>query len=457
MLAVGMLAALLAVSACNTSATPSGSITPKITDEAMTGTPTEIPAKAPTGTPAPVAETKPATNDELFEYIVSKWKQNKAEDLYEYADAKLASLLDKDAFVYLFDSVSDIGGALNKVTDKKTGTANGIDTYTAKLDFDHLTADLTISFANLKLCSFARNVYFKDTFEIDRGSNRIERYFVLENGGHKLNAVYTYVNDGQSHPAVLLIAGSGPSDYNETIGLLTPFEEIALGLAENGINSLRVDKRTFNYASDFDIKSGIEQEYGSDCNAAIDFLKKENISGVYLLGHSLGGQIAAELAAGNSDIGGMILFNSSARHLADIACDQYTVIDSANKASYLAYAEAAKAAADDTAQGAYYYNASDYYWASYNQLDTLKSVKDAEIRTLIINSRFDNQIFDADIALWENHFSDAENVSICVFDDISHFGYKIDTADPLSMYKRTDFPEELIRAFSDFVNECQGD
>ena len=45
-----------------------------------------------------------------------------------------------------------------------------------------------------------------------------EKRFVLESNGYKLNAVYTYINDGKSHPAVLLIAGSGPSDYDETIG-----------------------------------------------------------------------------------------------------------------------------------------------------------------------------------------------------------------------------------------------
>lgn len=478
---VGMSLALLAVSACNTSDTPSGSVTPGIAGAALTKapenpptedlvkatgtpekTPTEAPAKTPTGTPekiptkalagTPAPETKPATDEELFEYVIAKWKQGNAAELYEYADASLAAILDRDGFAYLFDSVSDIGGELNGVTDKKSGTVNGITTYTAKLDFEHITADLAISFADSKLCSFNRNVYFKDTFEIDRGG-RMERYFVLENDGHRLNAVYTYVNDGKPHPAVLLIAGSGPGDYNETVGLLTPFEDIALGLAENGINSLRVDKRTLNYASDFGITSGMEQEYGSDCNAAIEFLKKENISGLYLLGHSLGGQIAAELADGNDDIDGMILFNSSARHLADIACDQYTRLDSANKAAYLAHAAAAKAAAADTAQGAYYYNASDYYWASYNQLDTIKSVKDAGIKTLIINSRFDNQIFDADIELWESRLSDNENVAIRVFDDISHFGYKIDTTDSLSVYRRADFPEELIRAFSDFVRE----
>ena len=104
-----------------------------------------------------------------------------------------------------------------------------------------------------------------------------EKHFVLESDGYKLNAVYTYIDDGKSHPAVMLIAGSGPSDYDEAIGALKPFKDIANGLAKKGINSLRVDKRTFNYAADFDIKCGIEEEYLNDCTAAIEYLKSQNI------------------------------------------------------------------------------------------------------------------------------------------------------------------------------------
>ncbi len=163
--------------------------------------------------------------------------------------------------------------------------------------------------------------------DIPQGSIE-EKHFVLESNGYKLNAVYTYIDDGNAHPAVLLIAGSGPSDYDETLGTLKPFKDIANGLAKEGINSLRVDKRTFSYAANFDIKCGIEEEYLDDCNTAIEYLKSQNISGLYLLGHSLGGQITTELAASIEGIDGMILFNSSARHLADIACDQYSVLDS---------------------------------------------------------------------------------------------------------------------------------
>lgn len=286
--------------------------------------------------------------------------------------------------------------------------------------------------------------------DISQGSIE-EKHFVLESNGYKLNAVYTYIDDGNAHPAVLLIAGSGPSDYDETIGVLKPFEDIAHGLAKEGINSLRVDKRTFGYAAEFDIKCGIEEEYLDDCNAAIEYLKSQNISGLYLLGHSLGGQIVTELAASIEGIDGMILFNSSARHLADIACDQYSAADPVNIESYITYAEAAKNATASSAKGYYYYGASDYYWVSYNQIDVAKNISNANIKTLIINSKFDKQSFDEDLNLWSTLFSDSANVSICVYDDISHFGYKIDTTDPSSIYTQVDFPSEVISAFSDFI------
>ena len=278
-----------------------------------------------------------------------------------------------------------------------------------------------------------------------------EKHFVLESNGYKLNAVYTYIDDGKAHPAVLLIAGSGPSDYDETLGTLKPFKDIANGLAKEGINSLRVDKRTFSHAANFDIKCGIEEEYLDDCNAAIEYLKSQNISGLYLLGHSLGGQIATELAASIEGIDGMILFNSSARHLADIACDQYSALDPVNIESYITYAEAAKNATASSAKGYYYYGATDYYWASYNSIDTAQNIVEANINTLIINSKFDKQSFDEDLNLWPTLFSDSATVSICVYDDISHFGYKIDTTDPSSIYTQVDFPGEVISAFTDFI------
>ena len=45
-------------------------------------------------------------------------------------------------------------------------------------------------------------------------------------------------------PAVVLVAGSGPQDRDETIGPNAPLRDLAWGLASNGIAVLRYDKRT---------------------------------------------------------------------------------------------------------------------------------------------------------------------------------------------------------------------
>ncbi len=396
------------------------------------------------------AAQEPQTNSQLFDYIVEAWKNSEADKLYDYADEEMKKIMGADDFAHLFDSLSFIGGNLNGVSQKEITSADGTDTYSTVLDFENISVDLSVGLKNTKICSFVRNVSFKKAFEINREQKVTEKYFVLSNDGYDLNAVYTYVSDGKEHPAVLLIAGSGPNDYNETIGALAPFEDIAIGLAQNGINSLRIDKRTLNYADSFKQTAGVDEEYLSDCAAALKFLKKQNISNVYLLGHSLGGQMASEIAADDSEIDGMILFNSTPRHLADVLLDQYTIADAASAEVYRGYTAAAKQASDKDAQGYYYYGATDYYWNSYNKLNVTENINRSGKRTLIINSKYDNQIFDSDINMWNSQFGDNENVTLKIYNDISHFGYKINTSDISSLYKRTDFPQELIDDFSDF-------
>ena len=52
-------------------------------------------------------------------------------------------------------------------------------------------------------------------------------------------------NAGGKLPIIVMVQGSGPNDRDETIGPNKPFADIAHGLAEQGIASLRYDKRTF--------------------------------------------------------------------------------------------------------------------------------------------------------------------------------------------------------------------
>ncbi|MBQ6552351.1 MAG: hypothetical protein IJL83_01850 [Clostridia bacterium] len=292
-----------------------------------------------------------------------------------------------------------------------------------------------------------------DTYEKRYENGVTERSFILQSGEYALSAVYTFSKNDRS-PAVLLVPGSGPSDVNETIGSLEPFRDMAIALAAKGVNSLRIEKRTHRYADRFTQQSGLKEEYYDDYTCAYNWLKSQQKTlEVYLLGHSLGGQISVELSK-TCGVKGLILWNSSLRHLAEIAADQYISADKANEAAYRQYESEAKSATKDSAKGLYYYGASDYYWVSYNELDILKTLKNAEFSCLVINSKADAQSFPKDIQLWQSTLGDQNNMSFRVFEDQSHFGYKIDVADPSAIYQHSELPNELISAIVDFI--CNG-
>lgn len=56
----------------------------------------------------------------------------------------------------------------------------------------------------------------------------------------------------------------------------------------------------------------------------------------------------------------------------------------------------------------------------------------------------------------ERAFLGFENVTISVYDDLSHFGYKIDTSDPSAIYNAADFLSEVISEFAEFIGGGEG-
>lgn len=435
-----LLSALLAFSACR-------SLDVSIESTSYTGT--DMPEKSEGSVPA---EKEPKSNAELFDLVIQSWRTGTYAGLYRYASAELTSLLDMEGFSKLFYNISEPAGDLREVQALSVSTEADLDVYRATLSFAYATVDLRLSLSNVQICGWVCDMRFQDTHEVRSENGVMQRYFVLKSGEYELNAVYTHTDSSEPCPAVLLISGSGPADYNESVGLLAPLKDIALGLAEQKINSLRLEKRTYRYGDLFKETDGIEEEYLTDSRAALTYLKQQpETSTVFLLGHSLGGQIAAILAADDREIQGMVLFNGTARHLADVACDQYSVADPTNHDLYAGYAEEAKKATVESATGnLYYYGTSDVYWATYNTLHIRETLEAAELPTLVINSTYDRQAFAEDLQLWKTIYADKPNVTIRIYDDISHFGYKIDSSDPSAVYTAQQFPDELLAEFVAF-------
>lgn len=111
-------------------------------------------------------------------------------------------------------------------------------------------------------------------------------------------ATITYPKDGNRHPAVILITGSGPQNRDEQIGNHKPFMVIADHLTKKGYVVLRVDDRGIDQTS-AGSKGATSQDFANDVIVAIDYLKtrKEvDQKKIGLLGHSEGGMIAPIVA-----------------------------------------------------------------------------------------------------------------------------------------------------------------
>jgi len=118
-------------------------------------------------------------------------------------------------------------------------------------------------------------------------------------------------------PAVLFITGSGPIDRNENHKKLhlNIFDDISHYLAENGIASLRYDKRGTGDSQGDYWKTGF-YDNSQDALAALQYLKLQNNiqkENIFILGHSEGALQAMRLTGAGTEVAGIILLAGGAQ------------------------------------------------------------------------------------------------------------------------------------------------
>jgi uncharacterized protein len=172
------------------------------------------------------------------------------------------------------------------------------------------------------------------------------RNIVLDLGnGVKTKAQLTYPVIGKGpFPGVLLIAGSGANDKNETLGFIhktgakppTPFWQIAQYLSERGFAVLRYDKRgvgTNNTILDTNVWGNTTlNDLNQDSKKALNVLIQQpevDPKRISIIGHSEGTAIAPRVAIDNSTkVKNIILMGTIAQNLRDILYYQYVNLPS---------------------------------------------------------------------------------------------------------------------------------
>jgi dienelactone hydrolase len=137
-------------------------------------------------------------------------------------------------------------------------------------------------------------------------------------------------------PVIVLVPGSPPLDQDATVGPNKVFKDLAWGLASRGIAALRYTKRTHQFGAG--LGSGpissftLREELDDDTRAAVTLLAGRSDvdhQQIFLVGHSLGGIGASQVAADNSQIAGVVAMGTPSADLLTVLLQR--VEDSASQ------------------------------------------------------------------------------------------------------------------------------
>lgn len=132
-----------------------------------------------------------------------------------------------------------------------------------------------------------------------------------------------------SVPTAVFLHGSGPVDRdgnavdlgsNTVVMEMDMYRQLAVGLAEVGVGSLRYDKRGVGLSQGENALAS-RTDLLEDASAAIEAARAQSgvdAERIILIGHSEGAYLAPSLAAADSQIAGVVLLSGAARSLADI-------------------------------------------------------------------------------------------------------------------------------------------
>ena len=251
---------------------------------------------------------------------------------------------------------------------------------------------------------------------------------------YQLDGVLTLPVGVEKPPVAILIQGSGQSDYNETLSGNRPFQDLAWGLAERGIASIRYNKRYYQFPGQAPANLTISDEVLEDAATAIALageLDSVNGEAIFLIGHSLGGMLAPEIARENPAVRGLVSLAGSPRHLADILYDQNEDVlnrmdslseeqKAASLESLRQMVESAKAAADPESSQMLL-DVPQSYWASLNAMDTAEAARELTIPMLFLQGTADFQVkMETDFAAWQQVLEGHSNAQFQSYEGLNH-------------------------------------
>jgi len=225
-------------------------------------------------------------------------------------------------------------------------------------------------------------------------------------------------------PAVVLLAGSGPQDRDETIGPNRVFKDLAEGLSTRGVVVLRYDKRTFAYQTLDPQKTTVDEEVIQDGVAAVKLLRaRPEVAHdrIFVIGHSLGAMLAPEVAKKAWPVAGIVMLAPNGRKLPDVIVQQLRYLGQASPEQLaLLERQANEISAHTMPPAQFFFGAPASYYYDLDARNEVAIARSLDVPILILHGERDYQVIDQDIRDWQNGLKGDAKVQVDTFPTLNH-------------------------------------
>ena len=268
-----------------------------------------------------------------------------------------------------------------------------------------------------------------------------EKIVVGEGTQYPLRGYLTLPSDvTEPVPAVVFVHGSGSSNMDEKVGKLTPFRDLAHGLAAHGIASLRYDKRTFAHAfkllRDKSLTVTVKEETIEDAILATELLRKDpriDPEKVFIIGHSMGAMLAPRIDKEGGYYRGLILLAGTPRRLEEVLIEQNNEVLAEMKGLARRLVEKQMKKLNGTFDGLYEMSDEDakkkklgggvtlYYFKEMGEPPVESYLKTLKKPILVMQGEKDFQVkADTDFRLYKELLADHPNASFILYENLNH-------------------------------------
>ena len=317
---------------------------------------------------------------------------------------------------------------------------------------------------------------YDSTEECEGDLMREESIVVGRNTEYPLNGrIVLPATSKQRYSAVVFVHGSGSSNMDEKVFRLTPFRDLAEGLAARGIASIRYDKRSFVHAKKMMKQTiTVREETIEDALRATELLRSHpNIDPdrVFIVGHSMGAMLAPRIDAEGGDYRGLILMAGSPYRLEDIFVRQVNqsggsagimkLIAGLEDKIFSKKFDGLYEMPDEEAKKKKFGGGTTlYYFKEAGQKTAVDYLAGSEKPVLIMQGGMDFQcLADVDYEGFRELLKDRKNTEFRLYEDLNHIfvkGIYNDISKAMKEYRvEQHIGDEVIDDIAEFIKKCE--